>query len=116
VGRVPTQWVAPSAREPFLNPWRAARTDLLNLREIPQLSETCLGGDPRLLDSRVQRLLHRRRQFSGIAVLRGDRSGANGRRQPRRALFARSLQHFVSPPSAVLLNHGRFLPVSGRRC
>ncbi len=41
-------------------------------------SATCFGGDPRQFDRPVPRWQHRRRQLSGIAVLGGDRSGANG--------------------------------------
>ena len=57
---------------------RQGRIDLPNLRQILQASETCFGGDPRLFDRPVPRWLHRRRQLSGIAVLGGDRSVANG--------------------------------------
>ncbi len=57
------------------------RTNLPNLRQILQVSETCFGGDPRLFDRRVQRWLGRRRELSGITVLGGVRSGANARAQ-----------------------------------
>ena len=40
-----------------------------------QVSETCFGGDARLLDGRVQRWLHRRRWLSGTAALGGDPPG-----------------------------------------
>ena len=48
-----------------------------------RVSETCFGGDARLLDGRVQRWLHRCRWLPGIAPLGGDRSGANAGPQPR---------------------------------
>ncbi len=91
------------SRQLSVNTGRQGRTDLPNLRQILQVSETCFGGDPRLFDRRVQRWLHRLRQLSGLAMLGGDSSGANDQvsaaaRRLRRRVQRRVGQHGRAGP------------------